>query len=160
MAANKYTRESALTQETVSSITAGLGSAFNTYMSELEAAGPHWERKPEGSAEGEAAWSARQVAEHIASTEPFFATRIAAAFGITAPEVVPGSFDTSEKAVASTNVSHQALVSVVSSLSDEQLAQEIEIGPLGRRPMTGVLGMAIHHLNDHANQLKSLRENA
>lgn len=42
---------------------AAIAAAFDTYSAELAQAGAVWEKKPEGSADGEAAWCARQVAE-------------------------------------------------------------------------------------------------
>jgi len=132
-------------------------SAFSTYIAELAKAGPVWETKPEGSADGEAAWSARQVAEHIASAGPFFGAGIAQAIGVTGPAVAQVQLPDASGAVAETTRLHGLLMDVVAQVKDDQIAMEIDHPRLGKQTLGGILGIVSHHLGDHANQLKTLR---
>ena len=74
---------------TVESAKASISKAFESYIAELKQSGPHWGRKPTAGGEGEEAWCARQVAEHIASAGPYFGAVIAKAVGFEEPGVIP-----------------------------------------------------------------------
>ena len=134
-------------------ITGGLGA----YMAELRQAGANWERTPAGSPEGEAAWNARQVAEHIAGAGTFFAAGVAGAVGAEAPERRQFQFASADEAVPATEASYQLFLGVVDKVTDEQLAIEFEHPRLGKQTVGGLIELVAHHLNDHAGQLKALR---
>lgn len=131
--------------------------AFAAYMAELEQAAAVWERKPAGATEGEDAWCARQVAEHIASSGPFFGAAIAAAIGVPGPTPERVTFSDFASSLDGTRQRQQLLMDVVAHLSDAQVSLEIEHPRLGKNTVGGLLGIVTHHLNDHAGQLKSLR---
>lgn len=138
-------------------IQASISQAFDTYIAELVQAGPVWEKKPAGSADGEAAWCAREVAEHIASSGPFFGAGIAAAIGVAGPTPARISLEDVDTAVAETRRTHGLLMDVVAQVRDEQVDQEIEHPRLGKNTVGGFLGIVTYHLTDHAQQLKTLR---
>ncbi len=131
--------------------------AFAAYMAELEQVAAVWERKPAGAAEGEDAWCARQVAEHIASSGPFFGAAIAAAIGEPGPTPERVNFSDFESSLDGTRQRQQLLMDVVVRLSDEHISREVEHPRLGKNTVGGLLGIVTHHLNDHAGQLKTLR---
>lgn len=130
---------------------------LEAYLAELRPAGPIWERKPAGSADGEAAWNARQVAEHIAGARAFFGSAIARAVGVQGIQPQPFQFATAEDAVPATEAAYQKLLDVASQVKDEQLTVGVELPRLGSRSVGGIMDLVAYHLNDHANQLKSLR---
>ena len=134
-----------------------IGDAFDVYVAELEQAGPHWDRKP-ASGEGEDAWCAKQVAEHIAGASLFFGAGIAQAIGIDAPALERIELADVNAAAAKTRANQQTFMSVVAQVKDEQLPMEIDHPRLGKQTLGGILGIVTHHHRDHANQLKSLRE--
>ncbi len=143
--------------ETVAAAREKVTGELGAYMAELRQAGANWERKPAGSPEGEAAWNARQVAEHIAGAGTFFASGVAGAVGIEGPERRQFEFASAAEAVPATEASYQAFLGVVDRLKDEQLAIEFEHPRLGKQTVGGLVGLVAHHLNDHAGQLKALR---
>jgi hypothetical protein len=138
-------------------IQASISQAFDTYMAELVHAGAVWEKKPDGSADGEAAWCAREVAEHIASSGPFFGAGIAAAIGVPGPTPGRVSLENVEAALAETRRGHGLLMEVVAQVKDQHVDQEVEHPRLGKNTVGGFLGIVAYHLNDHAQQLKTLR---
>ncbi|MGE0600428.1 MAG: DinB family protein [Dehalococcoidia bacterium] len=143
----------ATAQEAKAAIEAG----FASYIAELEKVGPVWEQKPAASGEGEDAWCARQVAEHIGGAGLYFGRGIATAMGVTGPTPSPMSFPDAATAVAETRRTHGELMAVVSQVTDDQLGAETELRGLGKQTVGGMLGIVSYHLNDHANQLKTLR---
>ena len=136
---------------------AAIAAAFDTYSAELAQAGAVWEQKPEGSADGEAAWCARQVAAHIASAGIFFGAGIATACGLEAPKLERISLPDAGAASSETRRTHGLLMEVVNKVSDEHLGIEFETPQLGKQTVASMLGVVSYHLNDHANQLKTLR---
>lgn len=142
---------------TAAEIRESIDKNFATYMSELEQAGPVWEKKPEGSADGEAAWCAREVAEHIAGAGPFFGAGIAQAIGVSGPTPSRMSFPTAAEAIAGTKAAHGQLMDVVAQVKDEHMGMEIDHPRLGKQTLGGILGIVAYHLTDHAGQLKTLR---
>jgi hypothetical protein len=139
--------------EAKSAIEAG----FDTYIAELEHCGSVWEKKPAGTPDGEAAWCAKQVAEHIAGSGPFFGSGIAQAIGVSGPTPAQIQLSDSANAVSETKRTHGLLMDVVKQVKDDQLAMEIDHPRLGKQTLGGILGIVSYHLNDHANQLKTLR---
>lgn len=132
-------------------------NALQDYLAELKLAGPHWERKP-AAGDGEEAWNARQVAEHIAGAATFFGAGIAVALGVAGPERRQMQFASAEEALAGTEAAHEGLLGVVGGLSDEQVAAEIEAPRFGKTSVANLLGIVTGHLGDHAGQLRKLRE--
>ena len=136
---------------------AAISAAFETYIAELKQAGSVWDKKPAGAAEGEDAWSARQVAEHIAGSGPFFAAGLAPVIGVEGPALARIELADASGAVAETERTHGLLMGVVDKIADNHLALEFDHPRLGKQTVGGVLGILSYHLNDHANQLKTLR---
>lgn len=142
---------------TVAEARSSIDAGFATYIAELAQAGDCWEKKPAGSPEGESAWCARQVAEHIAGAGPFFGQGIAKAIGAAGPTPERFAFADADSAVTETRRSHGLLMDVVGQLNDDQLSMEIDHPQLGKQTLGGILGIVSYHFNDHANQLKTLR---
>jgi hypothetical protein len=134
-----------------------IAASFETYATELAQAGPHWDRKPP-SGDGEDAWCARQVAEHIAGAGLFFGNGIATAIGADAPALERISLDSVDQAVSKTSETHAALMRVLDNVTDSHLPTEVDHPRLGKQTVGSILGIVNHHLNDHANQLRTLRE--
>ena len=145
-----------MTEKTAASVLAELETAHAGYMAELKQAGNAWETKP-AAGEGEEAWSARQVAEHIAGANLFFGAGIAEAIGVTAPVLERLSLVSAVDATAKTAETHAAFAGVAAKVSDSQLAMEIDHPRLGKQTLGGILAIVTHHYDDHANQLKTLR---
>jgi len=141
----------------IQEIGASIDSAYHTYMAELVLAGADWEKKPEAGGVGEDAWCARQVAEHICGSGGFFASGIAKAAGLPAARSAPSVLANAADAVAAMPDAHAKLSAVLAQLKPEQLAIEMEFGPLGKTNVEKVFGVVSYHYNDHANQLKTLR---
>jgi hypothetical protein len=134
-----------------------IASAFDGYMAELEQAGPHWDRKP-SVGEGEDAWCARQVAEHIAGAGPYFGAGIAQAIGVQGPTPAPIQLPDPGAARIKTRENHGLLMDVVAQVKDEHLSMEVNHPRLGQQTLGGILGIVTYHLKDHASQLRALRE--
>ncbi len=130
---------------------------FASYLAELEQVGAVWDKKPAGAAEGEDAWCAREVAEHIASSGPFFGAGIAQAIGVDGPTPARMAFPTHAEAVSETKRTHALLMDVAAKVTDEHIGQEVDHPRLGKQTIGSVLGIVAHHLTDHAGQLKTLR---
>ena len=142
---------------TTSSLKAEIAKAYDEFSAELSLAGPKWEAKPAAGKEGEEAWCARQVAEHLAGACGFFGAGIGKAIGVQAPAMQQFSFADSAAATAAMPGAHANLMSVVNQVQDSQLATEVEFGPLGKMTIGNVVGIVALHLRDHAGQLKTLR---
>jgi hypothetical protein len=142
--------------KTADDIRSELGTAFDEYVAELEQAGAHWERKPVGG-EGEDAWCARQVAEHIAGAALFFGAGIAQAIGVQGPALERVELADASAAAAKTRANHALLMGVVGQVQDGQLPQEIDHPRLGKQTLGGILGIVTYHHRDHAQQLRALR---
>ena len=143
--------------ETVASSRENVSKGLAAYMAELRQADAGWERKPEGTADGEAAWTARQVAEHVAGAGMFFAAGVAGVVGAQAPQMRQFQFANAAEAIPASDASYAAFLGVVDQIKDEQLAIEFEHPRLGKQTVGGIIGLVAYHLNDHANQLKTLR---
>jgi DinB superfamily len=146
-----------MAEVTAAGLKADVHKAYEEYAAELKLAGPHWEVKPASGNEGEEAWCARQVAEHIAGASGFFGGGIGKAAGIDAPRGQQFQFADAAAALAATPGAHANLMSVVNQLQDSHLGAEMEFGPLGKTTVGQVVGVVAYHLRDHAMQLKSLR---
>jgi hypothetical protein len=142
---------------TAAEATAAISAAFDTYVAELQQAGAVWDKKPTAAGEGEDAWCARQVAEHLAGAGPFFGAGLAQALGIDGPALARIELPDASGALAETQRTHGLLMGVVNKIDDNQLSIEIDHPRLGKQTVAGILGILSSHLNDHANQLKTLR---
>lgn len=143
---------------TTGSLRNDIAQGWEAYIAELRQAGANWERTPVTSGEGEDAWCARQVAEHIAGASGYFARAIGKAIGVDTPRAGQQVFETAAQALEATPVVHAGLVEVVEQVRDDQLTTEMELPPLGKTTLANVIGIVAYHLNDHAQQLKTLRE--
>lgn len=148
-----------MTEKTAASVLAEIETAHAGYMAELKQSGSVWETKP-AAGEGEDAWCPRQVAEHIAGSNLFFGAAIAVAIGVTAPALERLSLASAADATAKTAETHAALADAAAKVSDIQLAMDIDHPRLGKQTLGGILAIVIHHYDDHANQLKTLRGEA
>ncbi|MBA4180400.1 MAG: hypothetical protein C0506_07420 [Anaerolinea sp.] len=146
-----------MTEKTAASVRAEIQAAHQAYMAELKQAGAVWDVKPPAGGEGEEAWSARQVAEHIAGANLFFGAGIAQAIGAAAPAMARMELASAADAVARTTETHAALATVVADVKDSQLGMDIDHPRLGKQTLGGILGIVAYHYQDHANQLKALR---
>jgi len=147
-----------MAEATVESVRAEVSAAFESYMTELKQSAPNWDTRPEGATEGEAAWSPRQVAEHIAGSGLYFAAGIAKAIGIEGAEMQRFQLESADVAVSKTTESHASLMGVVDQIEDAQLSTRIEKTPIGDTTVGGLVALVAHHLKDHAGQLKTLRD--
>jgi hypothetical protein len=143
---------------TAASARDAISKSFVTYIAELERAGPVWDRKPVGAADGEAAWCARQVAGHIAGAGTFFGSGIARLIGVPAPQPQALELTSAPDALAKTPETHGLFMDVANQVHDSQLGLEVDHPLLGKQTVGSILDIVAHHLNDHANQLKTLRE--
>lgn len=145
-----------MTEKTAASAQAEIEAAHALYIAELKQAGAVWEVKP-AAGEGEEAWCARQVAEHIAGANLFFGNGIAQAIGVEAPALARMELASADAAVAKTTETHAAIAAVAAKVKDGQLTMDIDHPRLGKQTLGGILGIVAYHYRDHANQLKTLR---
>src|SRR5688572_16516664 len=103
--------------KTADDIRAEIGSAFDGYIAELQQAGPHWEQKP-AVGEGEDAWCARQVAEHIAGASLFFGAGVAQAIGVDGPALQRVELPDPSAAAAKTRENQAAFMTVAAQVKD------------------------------------------
>ena len=146
-----------MAEATVATMKADIASAFETYMAQLAGAGAVWEKKPAASGEGEEAWSARQVAEHIAGGNTFFGAGIAGIIGVEGPQMSQPQLGSADEAVAKTKETYAQLQQVVDQVKDEQLGMEVDHPRLGKQSVASLLGIVSYHLDDDAQQLKTLQ---
>ncbi len=146
-----------MTEVTANGLRADITRAYAEYTTELTDQGANWEVKPAAGKEGEAAWCAREVAEHLAGSSGFFAGGIAKAIGVTAPAMQKFELADAHAAIAAMPAAHAGLMGVVNQVQDSQLAAEVEFGPLGKTTIGNVVGIVAYHLRDHAAQIKALR---
>jgi hypothetical protein len=95
-------------------------------------------RKP-ASGEGEDAWCARQVAEHIAGASLFFGAGIAQAIGVDGPALERIELPDSAAAAAKTQANQAAFMAVAAHVKDDQLAMEVDHPRLGKQTLGGIL---------------------
>jgi hypothetical protein len=146
-----------LPDPTAASAREAISKAFDTYIAELALAGPAWDRKPAGSSDGEAAWCARQVAEHIAGAGTYFGSGIAQLIGVPGPQPAQPELSAAADAVVKTRETHGLFMGVANQVHGSQLGLEVDHPRLGKQTVGSILGIVAYHLNDHANQLKTLR---
>ncbi len=130
---------------------------YETYAAELRLAGENWEERPRGAAEGEDAWNARQVAEHIAGAATFFGNGIATAIGAQGPQPQRYAFPSVDEATSTTAEAQKGFMNVASDVTDGQMKMEIDHPRLGKQTLGGILAIVANHYLDHTNQLRTLR---
>ena len=115
-----------------------------------------WETKPQGTADGEAAWSPQQVAQHVAGADWFFANTICVACG--APEVARPALDASTPAKTAGTITRNAarFDDLMRHVSDGDLAKPINSqGPLKGATVEGALAGWADHITGHAAQMRA-----
>lgn len=120
----------------------------------LHGAHQSWERKPAG-ADGEDAWSPKQVAEHLIGSDWFFTNAISQACG--APALERPSLDVSTPAAAAATATRVGATcdNILRHVSDQDLEKSHELGQFGQRSVDEMLTMMTAHAQDHINQLKA-----
>lgn len=113
-----------------------------------------WETKP-ASGEGEAAWSPKEVAQHVIGAEWFFTNNIAQACG--APAMERPQLDVSTPAAAAASLSRLGASddAVLRHVSDGDLAKTFDLPRLGTRSVEEMMANIISHTRDHIAQLKA-----
>ncbi len=149
--------EPQVADKTLAELKQGVTEAYGNYLSQLKESGSVWEQKPAAAGEGEEAWSARQVAEHIASANLYFANGIARIIGAEGPAMQQPQLASVDEAVGATESAQAGFMGVVEKLTPEQLAIEVEHPRFGKQTPAAIISLVTHHLGDHANQLKTLR---
>ncbi len=145
-----------MSETTVSSLGSELASACDEYLAELRQVGADaWERKP-SAGEGEEAWSARLVAEHVQGACGFFGNAIGKAAGIEGPGRTYSELPPPVAAVDGLPPAIAALQAVVAKLDEAKLAIEAD-APWGKSTVGGIVRGAGSHFRDHANQIRTLR---
>ena len=146
-----------MTELTAESIASELTAGCGEYTAQLKlVTDAEWERKPAPGGEGEDAWSARQVAEHVQGACGFFGNAAAKVAGFDGPGRTYSELPTVAAAIDGLPAAFGALQAVVTKLSAENLAAEVD-APWGKTTLGGLLGGSAAHFKDHANQLKALR---
>jgi uncharacterized damage-inducible protein DinB len=117
----------------------------------VESAGG-WET-PGPGAEGEDAWSARQVLEHCIGAEVFFASAISEACGYPALELSRQSLETAADAAEQLSRAAAKADGVLQYVTDEDLTKTVEEGKrLGGMSVEQIMALAASHARDHAQQ--------
>ena len=119
----------------------------------IEAAGSNWETAP-SSDEGEEAWSARQTAEHVISTELYFAGETCKACGYDPPESpFPAALQlaTAADGSAALDLAVEAADSKQKYVSVEDLTKTHE----GMGTVEEVMTIQVWHLINHAMQIRA-----
>lgn len=146
-----------MTELTAETLASELTSGCEEYTAQLKlVTDAEWERKPAPGGEGEDAWSARQVAEHVQGACGFFGNAAAKVAGFDGPGRTYSELPTVAAAIDGLPAAFGALQAVVTKLSAENLAAEVD-APWGKTTLGGLLGGSAAHFKDHANQLKALR---
>lgn len=146
-----------MAETTLAELKQGVAEAYGSYLSQLKESGAVWEQKPASAGEGEEAWCARQVAEHIASANLYFANGIARIIGAEGPAMQQPQLASVEEAVTATEAAQAGFMGVVEKLGEDQLGIEVEHPRFGKQTPAAIISLVTHHLGDHANQLKTLR---
>jgi hypothetical protein len=129
---------------------ATLDEARAAFRATLESASENWDRKPE-AAEGEAAWSARQVAQHAAASEVYFAKAICDACGYPGPEVPRERYATPAEAIAGFDKAVETSNSRIKYVTETDLPRQHE----SMGSVADMLATAATHLNEHAEQVRA-----
>jgi hypothetical protein len=135
---------------------ANITDARASFLEALHEAHDKWETKPQGTADGEAAWSPKEVAGHVAGAEWFFTNSISVACG--APEVARPSFEASTPAKTAGTITRNAAKfdDIIRHVSEGDLAKPVgEKFPIPNASVGDALNGWASHLNDHASQIRT-----
>jgi hypothetical protein len=111
-----------------------------------------WEKKPAEAAEGEDAWSPRQVAEHAIPSEIWWASEVCIACGYPGLEPIEGNYPTAEAALEAFEAASAKADGRLKYVSDTDLEKVHErMGPVSR-----VMELNIDHLDGHAKQIQAV----
>lgn len=146
-----------MSEATSASIANDIRAAGMEYLIELTKSGDNWETKPAASGEGEDAWCARQVAEHVGGACGFFGVGVAKMLELAPPGRTGAELPDAAAAVQHFPGALDRLLGVVTAVPDSKLGQEGDFGPLGTRSVQQIFEVAAYHFRDHANQLRALR---
>lgn len=109
-----------------------------------------WEKKP-AAGEGEGAWSAREVAQHVIPAEAYFATEICVACGYPGVEFTNRSYATPAEALA-------ALDEVI-EISNKKIKYvtetDLEKPHNAFGSVEGIMSYEAVHLAEHAAQIRA-----
>jgi hypothetical protein len=108
-----------------------------------------WERKPAG--EGEAAWSAREVAQHVIPAEAFFATAICMACGYPGVEFTNRSYASPAEALTALDEVIEITNKKIKYVTDTDLEKAHD--RFGN--VEGLMKTSAGHLRDHAAQIRA-----
>jgi hypothetical protein len=130
---------------------ASIAESREALRAALEAAkAGEWEKKPE-SGEGEDAWSAREVAQHVIPAEAFFATQICVACGYPGVEFTNRSYESAADALAALDEVIEVTNKKIKYVSDTDLEKTHErFGSVET-----MMNITIGHLKDHAAQIRT-----
>lgn len=116
----------------------------------LAAASSGWERKPAGG-EGEAAWSARETAEHVIPAEAHFTTLVCTACGYPGVEFDPRpSYATTDDAIKAFDEMVERCNKKLKYVTEGDLEKSHE-GWTSAHFMVA----AANHVRDHATQIRA-----
>jgi hypothetical protein len=127
-----------------------LAEARDDFAGALRAAdGDAWDRAPE-SGEGEAAWSARQAAEHCIASDVAYASAVCIACGYPGLERLEASYATPGDALAG--------LEQASALADGRLKyvteKDLEMKNQRGISVAQIMQHAANHFRDHARQIR------
>ncbi len=115
----------------------------------ITAAASGWERAPGG--EGEAAWTARQAAEHTIPTEAFFTNAVCTACGYPGVDQVTGSYATAADALKHLDEVVEMCNKKLKYVSETDLEKKHEKYGTAADLLAG----NANHLNEHAAQIRA-----
>lgn len=136
---------------------ANISEARAQFLEALHDVHGTWETKPQGTADGENAWSPQQVAQHVAGADWFFTNEICLACG--APAVARPGLDASTPAKTAGTIARNAVKyeDLMRHVSEGDLAKQIgSEGPLKGATVEAALATWAGHLNDHAAQMRAV----
>ena len=129
---------------------AAIADGRETLRAALEAAkGGDWNRAGEG--EGEAAWSAREAAQHVINSEAFFATATCEACGYPGVEYDRRPLETPAAALAALDEVIEITNKKIKYVTDTDLEKPHD----GFGTVEALLAYQAVHLQEHAEQLKA-----
>ncbi len=115
----------------------------------IEGAASYWERQPP-SGDGEEAWSPRQVAEHVVTTESTYTSRLLQTAGRAGVDTVEPSYPTPADAIKGIFDYGAELETKTGDLSEADLAKPHE--RMG--DVAGIFAFRARHLLAHAQQIR------
>lgn len=135
-----------------------LVSAAQESRGEVEAAikecSTKWEIKP-ASGEGEDAWCAKEVAQHVIGADWFFTNQIAQACGAPAMERPQIDVTTPAQALESLQQIGAANDKILRHVSEGDLSKTFETQRFGTQSVQQMLQTMAGHARDHANQIRA-----